>query len=376
MVGMPLHNLFLRDLFKQDKSLIASVPDYKTYTQGLRRSLIEAQRFALDTHATWEIVDRADLDVKHLMDRVQLAHLPYEKVWIEYNQHDKIEANFYAGRGPKPLVDEVAPLAGFLIKRVDGRPDAWIAQKVQALDNGEVLPRHGLDLFEYLFDASSAYPIKRLAGSRSVLDDGVFSAEVETIATTLWGKTALLEENDTLNEARNKGGLAVSRLWRGDVVGAISSDPRNKTEHLRRATSILSAHMREMIGELRFLVTAIALMNEVPIIVSDDVRPQKPTFLAGGRMQPYLTHRTVRINVPAIKKKGRTVSEILYEAGSKKRRHMVRRHQRTYLNPDGSIRKIKWIEEHERGDASLGWVTHDYAVGSKQRKARTKLVDE
>lgn len=368
MVGTPLHNLFLRDLFKSDKTMSASVSDYKRYTQGLRRDIIEAQRFILDTHATWEIVDRADLDTKHLMDRVQLAHLPYEKVWIEYNQHDKIEANFFSGRGPKPETDAVAPMAGFLIKRVDGRPDAWVAQKVQAEGDGELLVKHGLDVFEYFFDASSAYPIKRLAGRRSVLDDGVFSSDPQTVATALWGQAALLEENDPLREAFNKGSMAISHLWREQINATIASDPVNKIPYLTRTTQFMSGYMKEMIGELRFLVTALALMNEVPIIVSDEVRPHKPTFLAGGRMQPFLTHRTVSINVPAIKRKRRTVADILYEAGSKKRRHMVRRHRRTYLNPDGSIKQVKWIEAHERGDANLGWVTHDYAVGSKQRK--------
>jgi hypothetical protein len=368
MVSTPLHHIFLRSLYRPEAIIAAQMPTYKARLQFMRRELIESQRFSLDTKAVWEIVDRSDLNIKHLMDRVQLAHLPFDKIWLEYNQHDKIEANFYAGRGPRPDMEAVAPLAGFLMKRLDDRPNAWVAQKIQAQSEAQILPKHGCDMFEYIFDGGSVYPIANIDGHRTVLNDGFFSSSPEDIATTLWGGAALHKENDPLDEALNKGSLGLNSFWRAQFESSAAKNVLNKAEYIKTLVENLEGQMMEMVGELRFLVTALAVMNEVPIIISDDVRPARLTFLAGGKMQPYLSHRTVSINVPAIKKKQKTVEEILYEAGSKKRRHKVRRHRRTYLNADGSIKNIKWIEEHERGDAALGYVTHDYDVTSKGRK--------
>lgn len=47
------------------------------------------------------------------------------------------------------------------------------------------------------------------------------------------------------------------------------------------------------------------------------------------------------------------------EEARKRKRHQVRGHWRTHGRFEG---KAKWVESYERGDASLGWVLHDYEV--------------
>jgi hypothetical protein len=365
MLDTPLHEAFYKSLHKPAK-LFDVGRDYRPQLMSYRRRLERAQRFVLDPSAVWEIVERADLDLAHLMDRVQLAMLPFDDIWIEYSQREKVNATYAAGRGPEPDHD-VPERVGFLIRRAGG-PEQWIATRVSSFEehsNDQAVrllkASHGLTMFEYMFDASSPEPIKELGGTRAFLGDlphnMIIGSDLDFVAVArgLWG-AKLATEDDPLEEADKKATIALNPLWKAWF------DHKNVgTSATIDLADIIVTEFMEMRGELRFLVVALAIMNEVPILLTDST-PSERRFYGGGRMQPYLTHRTVEINIPAITRKQKSVADYLNVAASKKRRHLVRGHMRRYRDPRGQIVKERWIEAHARGSAELGWVNHDYEV--------------
>jgi hypothetical protein len=135
----------------------------------------------------------------------------------------------------------------------------------------------------------------------------------------------------------------------------------------------------EFTGEIRFIWALLSTINDIPIGFRK-VIPQRGFFSAAGSYKKFTTHEVISINLP----KGRAPRVLARKVVemSRRRAHHVREHwRRDYrhpLNPlcqhvyaaqaNGNVhctvcmgRKLL-IEEHQRGDASLGFVLHDYAV--------------
>lgn len=107
-------------------------------------------------------------------------------------------------------------------------------------------------------------------------------------------------------------------------------------------------------GRLRTLWSLLASINDIPVEISE-VRVSKG-FVARGTYKKFLGHSTITLNVPK-KSNLRKLAKILV-AISRRRGHEVRGHFRRV----GAEKTRKWIAEHVRGDATLGWVVHDYIV--------------
>jgi hypothetical protein len=139
--------------------------------------------------------------------------------------------------------------------------------------------------------------------------------------------------------------------------------------------------LTEWSGIVRRVWALLATIDNLPI-TKGDVR-QSRGFLARGRIRKYLSHRTITLNVPA-KKDTRVLARRMIAAAHRKR-HRVRGHWRDdWRNPpskncnphlweavDDEANHIRcalchgrqtYIAKHERGDAALGWVDHDYRV--------------
>jgi hypothetical protein len=139
----------------------------------------------------------------------------------------------------------------------------------------------------------------------------------------------------------------------------------------------------EQRGDVRLLVALLSLINEVPI-VKEFRRPSGRVHL-GGSIRPYLQNNIVKIDIPT-KRYMTVVRGILKNAQKRaKARHEVRGHFRTIVHkhtherkkvmPDGTIKREwiqagelerVWVESHERGDASVGYVKHKYVVEKGQ----------
>jgi hypothetical protein len=139
--------------------------------------------------------------------------------------------------------------------------------------------------------------------------------------------------------------------------------------------------MVEYAGALRYALAFLATLNDIPVSEAT-VRPSKG-YVARGRYRKFVDHTVLSLNVPQRTDTAKVARRLI--ALARRRAHGVRGHWRLYrrgatLCPEGVPHVWDaadlaghsrchncdawrtWIEEHQRGDASLGIVTHDYAV--------------
>jgi hypothetical protein len=139
--------------------------------------------------------------------------------------------------------------------------------------------------------------------------------------------------------------------------------------------------LQEWTGSLRRVWALLATIDNLPLTYGQ-VRQSKG-FLGRGRIRKFLDHTTITLNIPA-KVDTRVLARKVIAIAHRKR-HSVRSHWRDdwrnvpskRCNPhlwecvDDNADLIRcetcrgqqmFIHQHERGDASLGYVTHDYKV--------------
>tara|TARA_R100000353_G_scaffold30573_1_gene25140 strand:+ start:951 stop:2054 length:1104 start_codon:yes stop_codon:yes gene_type:complete len=118
-------------------------------------------------------------------------------------------------------------------------------------------------------------------------------------------------------------------------------------------------------GDMRFLIATLAMLN-YPHTVKERKTEAGVSRFKFGRSVPRNELRIVEIDLP--KPRGTTRYERMFKGGGgKKRRHVRRGHMHTFIYRGGE-RKVKWVEEKRVGDASLGTITHDYELKSKQSR--------
>lgn len=131
-------------------------------------------------------------------------------------------------------------------------------------------------------------------------------------------------------------------------------------------------------SDLRYLWALLATINDLPTTLTD-VRPDKG-YILRGRYRKFCEHKVIHLHIP--EKRYRRVAQQAI-AISRRRAHPVRGHWRKdFRNPGSAFcdhtwstpygdnhascelcgRRRTWVKEHERGDASLGHVLHDYTV--------------
>jgi hypothetical protein len=131
--------------------------------------------------------------------------------------------------------------------------------------------------------------------------------------------------------------------------------------------------LKEWTGCVRRIWALLATINDIPM-QQVDVRQSKG-FVAKGRYRHFLDHKVLTLHIP---QKNYTKIARNLIAAARRRAHQVRGHWRLDWRNPGSPRcehawqvdqtcsmcraHRLWIHEHQRGDASIGFVTHDYAV--------------
>ena len=109
--------------------------------------------------------------------------------------------------------------------------------------------------------------------------------------------------------------------------------------------------------------TFFSTINKIPLAGPREVRTSHG-FIGQGRYRTFLKHQVITLTVPQ-KNTVKYARQILGDL-IRRRAHQVRGHWRDdYRLKKGN--KSLWIAEHQRGDASLGFVTHDYNVEHPKR---------
>jgi hypothetical protein len=105
---------------------------------------------------------------------------------------------------------------------------------------------------------------------------------------------------------------------------------------------------------MRYMWALLSTINTLP--VSNKFVAASKGYVAKGRYRRFVDHSVVTLNVPETRYRRIAAHAI---AVARRRAHEVRGHWRKDWRHPG---ERLWIAEHQRGDASLGFVTHDYEV--------------
>lgn len=166
-----------------------------------------------------------------------------------------------------------------------------------------------------------------------------------------------------------------------DSVGIVLSPLIKRPSTDRRLFEAYRSLLTEWTGVVRRVWALLATIDHLPLTYGQ-VRQSKG-FLARGRIRRYLDHQTITLNVPT-KKDTRVLARQMIAIAHRKR-HQVRAHWRDdwrnppsrrcqphlwgFVDDDPDVIRCDLchgrqfhIHVHERGDARLGYVTHDYRV--------------
>lgn len=289
------------------------------------------------------------------------ARLPHESIWIEYPL-----------RAYQVRSHEIRNQAPIDMSEVPWR-EGWLIQQHPKIDSA-----HIVHMFNQADDLTKS-------------DDG-FRLWTFPFALAWCSDDNPLPWQSTVDSRKSDGSKGfISRTLVGladyerDNVGCVRSQLLTDLHpEIRRAYSSL---LLEWTGTMRRIWALLATIDHLPL-THEGVRQSKG-FLARGRIRKYLNHNTITLNIPA-KKDTRVLARQMIAIAHRKR-HEVRAHWRDdWRNPpskrcnphlwecvDDNADLIRceqchgrqiYIHKHERGDASLGYTTHDYVLKHEQEQ--------
>lgn len=191
----------------------------------------------------------------------------------------------------------------------------------------------------------------------------------------------------------NSKGVVEGPEWLTPRVGVLV-DPwwdtyfaeRWKTEPAE-AGKLIQIQLMEERGSLRYIITLLAAINGLPKVVKPRAVSTRRHTVGMNQLQ-YFGHSDLSIQIPGEDRlllAKQHLDKTLHNDPRRRRGHEVRghwrviefgkriyycRHDPVEMEPNlGICRKcdliVRWIPSHTRGDATLGWVEHDYHVTTR-----------
>jgi hypothetical protein len=319
----------------------------KTY-RPFRKLLQQCVAFQIDDKTSRHISDLATQEPEEILKYLPSAKAPYDLTWIEFDLHVRGNYNYKIGTSPAVAGPETPWRMGHLIRCET--PERYVVYTIVSPTDDE--PTMGLMPMIHMINLGPEGPPLKMFDVPAMdehPEDGMIA--VWQAKSTAWGWISVDGSVRLPKEANNHYSLGVDPVFirrateqgKGSQIGQVLRDSTEETS-----------------GDIRWLVCLLAAINEVPILVSGE--SQTPgRFSGGGKIQPFLKHRTVQLKIGREVKVSRLSKMII--AAARKRAHRVRRHLRIYNR--GTEKEFSvWVEPHVRGDASLGWVHQDYEITS------------
>lgn len=295
----------------------------------------------------------------HQIENVrQLARLPHALTWVEFNQR------LYIDRHRKTW------------NRPMGFPDGKVYAPDEPLDIGRVPERVGW-LLEQHAQVDTAFRMTEFRDS-NMKDDRVFinppglawSADDGPIP---WPRFRVFNDE----EFEESEILAHMQGYKSDRVIFVEAF-EDAPGALAAAHDVAGNGM--LITSARDVWVLFATINDLPVKI-EHVEPSRG-YVAKGSYKTFLKHSVIHLNVPQTLWRKLTTKTA---AAIKRRAHQVRGHWRKdYRHPLSPKCEHIWapsgkhlvcqrchghqlyVSEHQRGDASMGFVTHDYEVSHEQ----------
>jgi hypothetical protein len=335
---------------------------------SMRNALLSARRFVVDAPMSAFMAELANEPflragrgsplVPRIADSLRVsARLPHEAIWIEYSLHAyQTRANALRGMS-QPNLHETPMREGWLIQQ---HPTIDSAHIMHLFTDDTRPDEHGFQLWTFPFAFAWCSDDNPLPWQLTV----ALRHEPDPDSEPLYASAVLVGLGD----------------YNRDNVGYVRS-PLIDDPQYRANVHAYSYLLEEWTGVIRRVWALLATIDHLPL-TKGEVRQSKG-FLARGRIRKFLDHTTITLNIPG-KRDTRVLARKVIALAHRKR-HEVRAHWRDdWRHPPGrSCNPHLWeivddqadhircelcggrqtyIRKHERGDASLGYVTHDYAV--------------
>jgi hypothetical protein len=354
-----------------------------------RQQLRQSQRFYLDDDFVKKSTE-ASMDFDQVKKWANIARLPYRKMWIEFDGRAKIATCRDLGTLLHQCDPQEACLRiGMLCETLDEETGVWAM--TEFYDLGDDDPNFP----EPVAVGGNSYFFAPEGPSYKVLHPGPpweskegswygFGNEdhIKKLAHISLG-FRLPDESLTVHpEFENRLTFMLSQMKREILRQHTIRTPRSEHPNLAiEVSNQTRIELEENAGNMRWLITILAMMNQVPTI--KHYFPANGHRIKRGKSVPYLDHNVITLKLPKENYLA-IINRRLNKAAAdrrKNRAHLVRGHFRTMEHGKGiqcrhaptlvengvgyclrCEQKIRWIAEAQRGDASLGWVNHDYVV--------------
>ena len=367
---------------------------------------VSSRRYLVDEETT-AAASRLGVSHPEILGQVlRRARAPFDKIWLEWSLRTQLTA---VGA---PVYPDAPERCGVFVEKVHPtRPLYRMTEAgVYSIDSN----RYGyLSPVSILFDCDDANAVPgdddhliatavlnsmRLRGvqtsdGKNVPSSVMTPAFAQNLIDTTYLASAYQEQlDDPLDDQeriqRNLQCTAVSRhaKWSftpvvSDTLPAVLKGPN--TKYRRDIEGLIQERITECSGMWRFVISLLYLLNEREYVESDETwRAGKARFTGGGFV-PYLEFRRTRIKLPppiVIARGTRALAE-----GLPRRRHEVSGHwcvshtrgdpscDHVYVNETDARQtcplcghKRWWRNNHERGDASLGYVLKERVVTTRE----------
>lgn len=370
-----LFDLFQKELSSQRKPRWVKMTAVrkKMYDQArvqMKAKLRRAHPFVLSDEAVrWALRLAHEATPERLNTYAELARLPHDYLWIEYSTQAYVkELNRLRGHG-EIVSEDSFDLTGTFIHNLPsdlariGNADEWAATSIYYAKDARARPplthrepKFFVLPYEYHLLTATAEDFDRLEQECLTLDGAdrhLFRSwedhwrvtspnrgQDRELAEYAWQLRNFKQERRQLARLGARTNLGISNLGMYATL---------------KATDEIRAHavktLKEFSGFMRFIVTALALINNVPKRVTQVPPLDSQPKIRLHTQVDYFTASHIELNL----KKGITVRKLhslIQREYNRRRAHQVRGHWRRYQ--DG--RRI-WIEPHQRGDASTTFLT-------------------
>jgi hypothetical protein len=275
----------------------------------------------------------------------KLARLPHRLMWVEYNNTERIkmirdtyDISTIMDMG-EFAPDEQSPRCGWLLEQHDKIETAFRA----TLYSSEVTTSS--DSFDY--PHPSVYSALWCSEDHPLpWPDIIDMPRASMLLTGIY----------TYHSPYVGVGIAPTATRKGFELFNQFVESKEKEKGFDSSKGHDIGKLSTIIGELRYIWALLSTINTLPIKTSFTTAAKG--FVAKGRYRRFVDHTTVTLNIPETRYRRIAAHAI---ASARRRAHEVRGHWRdNWRLPKGN--KSIWVPEHQSGDASLGFVTHDYEV--------------
>jgi hypothetical protein len=343
-----LIDLAIRESFKRHDGLVPG---------GMRETLVRAHKFLLSYEMSGYLADLTNAAFFESPDRSlalvdaarRQARLPFPVTWIEYDcrarkvrSHQAYAKSQYPTTGSLVTPDRIIPRIGWLLEQHPQIGTAFKMTEFVELDGTAArLPFSST----WVCDDQTVIPWPAMPWA------GISSRERSEIATGVMGYVS--------------DRISLTGIADGGIL-------------------------KETIGELRCALMLLATINDLPVTF-DAVRPSKG-YVARGQYRRFIEHSIIHLTVPEHRSLKTLAARAL--TNLRRRAHEVRGHFRIdWRHPPQALCQHDWqdaehgalrcaichgrklhIRNHQRGDASVGFVMHDYEV-ERGTPEKTKLIE-